>query len=211
MFKGNKIYKIDKNGHKKQVLFIPGLKVRFKGKNSVVTVHEPMPRFNSCSVKLGNNSSFEIGSSKFTVKKLQVFVNGNNCHCLVGKDLHLTNHCEVHVGPDDNLKVEIGDNCMFGREILIRATDGHAIFDSVTGKVINNGQNVKIGNHVWLAEGVSVLKGCNIADNCVVGLKSIVTKDCETSHSVYAGVPAKLVKSGINWTAEPPSKIKNTD
>ena len=48
---GNKIYKITKCGVKKEVYgFIPGLSIRFKGKNSTVELYEPLPKFSKCKV-----------------------------------------------------------------------------------------------------------------------------------------------------------------
>lgn len=52
MFKGNKIYKIE-NGVKKRVFFIPGMSIKFKGKNSVAEIHYPLPELKRCRIKLG--------------------------------------------------------------------------------------------------------------------------------------------------------------
>lgn len=204
MFNGNKIYVIDKNGKKKRVLFIPGLNIRFKGKNSTVVVKQPIAPFNRCTIKLFNDCNFYMGITNRVVKNLKVFLNGDYGVCNIGDNFSCTNYCELHVGPEKGLKIEIGNDCMFGRDILIRATDGHEIIDASTGECLNKGKNVSIGNHVWLAEKVSVMKGCRVADNSVVGLKSIVTKSCDIPNSIYVGTPAKLVKTGINWRIEPP-------
>ena len=205
MFKGNKIYKVE-NGKRKRVFFIPGLRISFKGKNSVAEIHYPLPKIlRNCRIKLGNNCKFTLESSDKWITKLEVFALGNNNECHVGKNLSVTNGCEIHLSPEDNLKVEIGDNCMFGKNIIIRATDGHTIYNQDTKEVVNKGKDVKIGNHVWLAENTMVLKGVNIADDCAVAARSIVTKDITESYSISAGMPAKTVKQGVNWRRIPPS------
>ena len=44
-----------------------------------------------------------------------------------------------------------------------------------------------------------VLKNLKINKNIVVGAGSIVTKDLDIENSIYAGTPAKLIKSKIGW------------
>ena len=209
MFKGNKIYKIE-NGKRTRIFFIPGMRVSFKGKNSTVEIHYPLPEIlRGCRIKLGNNCKFVMESSDKWITKLEVFALGNNNECYIGKNLSVTNGCEIHLSPEDNLKVEIGDNCMFGKNIVLRATDGHTIYNETTQEIINKGKNIKIGNHVWIAENTRILKGVSIADNCVVGMNSIVTKSVDETGSVAAGSPARVVKTGINWRREAPSYIVN--
>lgn len=53
---------------------------------------------------------------------------------------------------------------------------------------------IKIGSNVFIGSGCTVLPGVNVGDNVVIGAGSMVTKDL-ASAGVYAGVPAKYVKS----------------
>lgn len=52
---------------------------------------------------------------------------------------------------------------------------------------------VEIGNDVWIGDDVRILGGNKIADGCVIGTGSIVTKDT-VPYGIYAGVPAKLIR-----------------
>lgn len=52
---------------------------------------------------------------------------------------------------------------------------------------------VVIGNDVWLGDDVRILSGVSIADGCVIGCGSIVTKDT-VPYGIYAGAPAKLIR-----------------
>ena len=60
------------------------------------------------------------------------------------------------------------------------------------------GKDVVIGDHVWLCNGVNVLKGASIGSDSVVGTQSVVTKDI-CPNSITCGNPAKVVKTGIRW------------
>lgn len=52
---------------------------------------------------------------------------------------------------------------------------------------------VKIGNDVWLGEGVKIIQGVSIGDGVIVAAYSVVTKNLDP-YGVYAGCPARLVK-----------------
>lgn len=52
---------------------------------------------------------------------------------------------------------------------------------------------VKIGNNVWIGEGVIVMPGVTIGDGCVIGAHSIVCRDIP-AYSIAVGSPAKVIK-----------------
>ena len=199
---GNRIYKIDKNGKKRRVFFVPGLRIHFKGKNSIVELTEPLPKLTNCRVRMGNNSLLKIGASKFYIKNMKACINADGGKLIIGDNFSARNTFEIHVGGET---CTIGDTCMFGRNILVRCVDGHSIYSE--DNQVNSPSSIEIGNHVWLAEGVCVLKGVKIANNCVVGLRSIVTKSIEEPNSLAAGSPAKIVKKISTWDRQPPYKL----
>ena len=209
MFKNNKVFKIDKNGNKKRILgIIPGFNIRFKGKNSSVILYEPVPKFSRCKIKMDDNSEVIIKSSHERIKKLNIQMDSNQ-KCEIGKEF-FTFGCEIVFASEKNLSVKIGDNCLFARNILIRPSDGHSIYSIDSGKALNFGKNIEIGNHVWVAGDVSILKGVYVHDNCVIGHGAIMTKSTTESYSIYAGNPARLVKSHINWDyCAPDAFVKN--
>jgi len=95
--------------------------------------------------------------------------------------------------------ISIGDNCMFSRGISVKDNDGHDILDMATGKLINPPEPVFIGDNVWLAENVSVLKGAHIASDCICGANALVNKKFMEPNCILAGVPAKVIKTGVTW------------
>lgn len=196
-FRNNRIYKIDKNGNKKRIFFVLGLKITFKGKNSTVTIHEPFAKFRNCSIICGDNCEISIKNSKYKIRQLKILAKTNNAKCNIGEDFSLHNICLISLS-ESNTKLTIGDDCMFGQRILLRTTDAHIILDK-NNQIINNGKDINIGNHVWVTNDTKILKGVNIADNCVIGTGSLVAKTCDKPNSIYAGIPAKIVKSEIHW------------
>lgn len=51
-----------------------------------------------------------------------------------------------------------------------------------------------IGNNVYLGDGCIILPGVTVGDNVVIGARSVVSKDIP-SNTVFAGVPAKMIKT----------------
>ena len=94
-------------------------------------------------------------------------------------------------------------NCTIGgaQHPLHRLTTSFFPFDKTYG-VVNEtelseieGAYLKpiiIGNDVWIAAGVQVLRGVNVGDGAVLGGGTIVTKDVPP-YEIWAGVPAKKI------------------
>ena len=49
---------------------------------------------------------------------------------------------------------------------------------------------MEIGDHVWIASDVTVLRGVRVGDHAVVGAKSLVTADVPP-HTLVYGQPAR--------------------
>jgi len=98
-------------------------------------------------------------------------------------------------------KITIGNDCMFSDGITIRTGDSHAIIEVTTGRKLNPEEDVIVGNHVWLTQNVTILKGASIGDDCIVGTGSVVSGKF-AENSVLSGIPAKVMKSGVTWSSE---------
>ena len=52
---------------------------------------------------------------------------------------------------------------------------------------------IKIGNHVWVGAGATILKGVTVGDHAIIGGGSVVNKDVPP-YAVVVGNPARVVK-----------------
>ena len=111
---------------------------------------------------------------------------GNNFSAAANLKLTVTN------------KVLIGDNNMWSYQEIVMDSDIHQIFN-MDGVQINQPGAITFGNNVWLGARCTVLKNISIADETIIGSSSVIYKSLDISNSVYAGSPAKLIKSGIKW------------
>lgn len=99
--------------------------------------------------------------------------------------------------------IEFGEKCLLGGNVVVRDSDGHKVFDidkdgNKTQEHINKAP-VIIGNHVWIANNVSILKGVTIGSDTIVSYGSIVIKAIQGEHQIIAGYPAKCIKQYIDW------------
>lgn len=99
---------------------------------------------------------------------------------------------------DYNTRVLIGGDCMFSAKIIVRTSDVHSILNE-EGQRTNPGRDTIIGNRVWVAYGSSILKGCFINDDSVVGTSSVVAGLKAPSGSIIVGNPARVVREGVHW------------
>ncbi len=52
----------------------------------------------------------------------------------------------------------------------------------------------RIGNNVLISCGAGIYGDIEIADDCIIGANSVVTKSCLERGAILAGIPAKVIK-----------------
>ena len=203
-------------------------KIRVDKGNQIKVLHKRS--FKTLDIKIsGHGNIVEINRIRGHNNELTIHVNGDNNIIRIGEQKFI--HASVNMGyPDvpisnstfemksgygnvgaafvmmeDKSKILIGKDCIISNDVEIWCTDTHSIFDE-TGKLLNEGKSVEIGDHVWIGKGVYICKNSSIADNCIVGWRSVVTGRHSEKNSILAGSPAKVVKQGINWDARRPKE-----
>lgn len=178
--------------------FLKKVVCKIKGQKNIIIIH-PETRLRNCLF----------------------FINGNNCKIEIGKHCILANTqfwieddfgsisigsfstCEgAHIAATEGKSISIGNDCMLSSNIQIRNGDSHTILNFNNNKRINRGKDIKIEDHVWLGEGVKILKGSQIKSNSIIGTGSIVANLEVESNCIYVGVPIKKIKENISWKRE---------
>lgn len=121
---------------------------------------------------------------------------GQDSKVEIGKNVSTTSGCVISA--TEGTTVIVGDDVMFASQNQVRADDGHAIYDVRSGKRVNVSKSIRIGNHVWLAWGATILGGVSVGDGTVLSYGAIVTKNLP-NNCVAAGVPARVVRRNIAW------------
>jgi acetyltransferase-like isoleucine patch superfamily enzyme len=92
-------------------------------------------------------------------------------------------------------EVTIGKNCMIAECVSIRDHDHCYTDPSVPMRVQGwTTRAVNIGDNVWLGNKVTIMKGCTIGNDVIIGANSVVTHDIP-SNSIAFGCPARVIKS----------------
>lgn len=92
-------------------------------------------------------------------------------------------------------QITIGDNTMIGPNTVIIDHDGHVAWP-LEDRWIKQGpiKEIVIENDVWIGMNCMILKGVTIGSGAIIAAGSVVVGNVE-SNSVYAGNPAKKIKS----------------
>jgi acetyltransferase-like isoleucine patch superfamily enzyme len=89
--------------------------------------------------------------------------------------------------------IKVGADSIIAWDVLVTDSDWHNIDGS------QRIETVEIGERVWIAHGVSVLKGSYIPHGSVVGAKSLVQKRFSGNSLLLAGNPARIIREAVRW------------
>lgn len=93
-------------------------------------------------------------------------------------------------------QIIIGNNVVLAHQIQIFDTDFHYLYNDLKQCVSNNNKPIIIGDHCWIGNRVSIMKGTELPNYIVIGSNSLLNKKYEISQgSILAGIPAKIVSS----------------
>ena len=93
--------------------------------------------------------------------------------------------------------VQIGDRVTLSRgvRILTEGLDTTIYLENAKKKIREHiKKNVIIGNGTWIACGVTVCPGVEIAKNSIIAAGSVVIENITEEGFLYGGIPAKKIK-----------------
>lgn len=160
--KNNKIY-VTYNGRKKKLKRkLDGLNVSIHGVNNYLEIELPIS-FKDTNIELaGENAVCIIKKTPIKVNKASIYVSSWG-RCFIDEGIWLNQpNFNVIVNNNERFKphkLVIGKRAQLGRELTIRTSDGHSIFNAGEKLPYNEPQDVIIGDDVWIAQRVTLIKG----------------------------------------------------
>lgn len=139
------------------------------------------------TVEINSNFGTMYGSDVEIFKGAILKVGGAEFDTHGGSNINFTLIC--------GNKIEIGYHVMMGRNVTIRDNNG-GHYLSMQG--YKESQPVKIGNHVWLCEGCTIMPGAKIGDGSIIGAGSVVYGHIPP-YSLVFGNPAKVIQTNTYW------------
>ncbi len=162
-----------------------GLKVNI-GDN--VTIDD----FAALDAKGADNQGITIGDN--TIISRNVVLSCKGAHIAIGTGCTLGINSIVHALQGSS--VNIGDDVLCGAFCYFIGS-GPYVTDSLETPFKKQGMTplggITIHNNVWLGSNVQVLDGLTIETGSIIGSSAVVNKSIP-EYSVFAGIPAKLIK-----------------
>lgn len=186
----NKI-QILENGEIKPYREIKGMSITITGNNNEILIELPSKFINTAIVMNGDENYCAIKATRHRYVRHTTFGMENGGKITFGGGISV--YRNLNVVAKAGKRVDIGDECMFARDIIVRNDDGHTIIDATTKDIINAPENIKIADKVWVGTRAMILKGSEIPEGSVVGAMSLVNKKFTEKNIIIAGVPAKKV------------------
>lgn len=111
--------------------------------------------------------------------------------------------CKLTLGENSFINwqnfLDLNDNITIGNNTLIAMRCNFiTTFHDIGPHEFRGGKSetapIVVGNGCWIGAHCTILPGVKIADGCVIGANSLVTKDTEPD-GLYVGSPAKRIKT----------------
>lgn len=118
-------------------------------------------------------------------------------HLIIGPHARLSDN--VHIACLS--RVSIGEHLLCGSRVII-SDHTHGQYDGIGDsnpvippalRPLHSAAPVRIGDNVWLGDGVAVLAGADIGDGCVIGANAVVTGRVPP-RTIAVGAPARVVR-----------------
>ncbi|OTG88328.1 acyltransferase [Acinetobacter sp. ANC 4558] len=149
----------------------------------------------------------EIGKNCFISPLAHIFAEPGR-KIIIGDNTFIAADCTLHGPLNIGHEVAINHHCILdggragiklGNQVRIAAYSHLYAFDHgidlaqpIYQQAVRS-QGIEIGNDVWLGAHVGIKDGVKIADQAVVGMNSMVTKDI-AQKEIVAGNPAKFIR-----------------
>ena len=163
----------------------------------------------------GNHNRIEI-AEECMLSDTQINMFGDNNVLMVDKLARFMGPCIItmegnatlHIGENAGIRgvnfllrganLDVGKLCMFSNNIYLRNTDSHKVISLEDNQIMNPSKDIRLGEHVWIGQNATILKGVTVGDNAIIAMGAVVTKDVP-ANSIAAGNPSRIVKTGITW------------
>lgn len=176
------------------------IKIKIYGKNNKIFIDPQNKEFKGRITVYGNNNNIIINKGRKIALNIYIGLDEertcNNTNIFIDTDFYCGNGT-IEIG-EDGYSLNIGKDCLFADDVEILGCDNHSIIDGC-GTRVNKAKKLTIGNHVWCAKHVKLLKNVQIPNGCIIALGSVVASKFDKENIIIAGNPAKIIKDNIKW------------
>ena len=177
---------------------LKNVNIHISGTNNKVIIDDFTTLRNSNIYINGNNNVVRFG-------KWTSFWNSEICTEDDGNEVSIGTHTKIlgqtKMAAIEGTKIIIGDECGFSTDVIMRTGDSHSILD-MEGRRFNASKDIVLEDHVWVGIKVICMKGTYVSRNSIIGAGAVVSGKFTEPNCIIGGLPAKVIKRGIEWTAQ---------
>jgi hypothetical protein len=196
------------NKNSKVIMNNPFYKITIvKKKGAVFNINGTLKLISDCGqtnrtyIDLEENATLQIDGDFWIGNGVRILVAKNGLLKIGGRDKESESGITSNSTIFTYSKIDIGKDFLCAWDVFITDSDWHYLeFDGVPQ--LNS--DVSIGNHVWVTNNCSILKGTKIGNNCVIGNYSLLSDKTYPDNSLIAGIPAKILKQNCKWSRDLP-------
>lgn len=179
--------------------YLLSVKISAKGKSNIISIHKLSRLRNSRILVKGDNNKVIIEEG-CAISGLRMYLEGDGNTIKIGRNtiINASKLQPTIINAAGGRKILIGEGSLFSNNIEIHTTDYHGIYDT-NGNRINPEKDIIISKRVWIGLGVKILKGTEIAEGCIIGAGSLISRKFEESNCIIAGNPAKVIAHDVIW------------
>ena len=122
------------------------------------------------------------------VEILSPFYTDYGYNCFIGEKTFINHNAYLM----DGAPITIGSHCFIGPNCGMY-TAAHPLIAEERNRGLEKASPITIGNNVWIGADVTILPGVTIGDNCVIGAKSLITKDIPPC-TIAMGSPCRVIR-----------------
>lgn len=141
------------------------------------------------------NSGGVIISDRLTIANDSVVEIGKDGILKIGKNVSFNGGLRLSC----QKSITIGDFVLGSWDVSMFDTDFHRMKNCLThDKIKSCSLPVVVGDNCWIGFGVTIMKGSQLGNGCIVGAKSLLAKNYSKAiNTVFAGNPALPKKKGF--------------
>ncbi|MBQ2854112.1 MAG: hypothetical protein IJE81_01415 [Oscillospiraceae bacterium] len=193
-------FRIRKTGDNNRIIapcaLLKQVDIRIKGSNNTIIV-EDFAQLKGTSIYInGSGNTITVGGWSY-LGGTDLFIEDDGGSIAIGSRTKFLG--KTHLAVIEGTAITIGEDCLFSSDIQLRTGDSHSVLD-LRGCRINASRDIVIGDHVWVGTGAFLTKGAAVAPHSIVGARAMVTKAFDEPNCSLAGVPARVVRTGVDWS-----------
>lgn len=146
-------------------------KIIFDGAGNVLYCEPGVHLKNSTIEFRGDNSLIYLSESRHLYFLSMVIYHQSNC--FFGKHNYINGPLKAILSERKNIVV--GEEGQFSFGIWMRLADPHLIYDVETRKRINPSRSIYIGDHVWIGQSATLLRGTRVGSGSIIGAMGVIS------------------------------------